>query len=38
MVREGLALAFTCYGADHVADEQRAGAGRRGPFARATAA
>lgn len=30
MVREGLALAFTRYGADHVADEQRARAGRRG--------
>lgn len=30
MVREGLALAFTRYGADYVADEQRACAGRRG--------
>jgi endonuclease YncB( thermonuclease family) len=38
MVREGLALAFTCYGADHVADQQRAGAGRRGLRARNCAA
>ena len=30
VVREGLALAFTRCGADHVADEQRARAGRRG--------
>ena len=38
MVREGLALAFTCYSADYVAHEQRACAGRCGPFARTTAA
>ena len=37
-VREGLAPAFTCYGADHVADQQRAGAGRRGLRARNCAA
>jgi endonuclease YncB( thermonuclease family) len=30
MVREGLALAFTRYGADYVAGEHRACAGRRG--------
>ena len=30
MVREGLALAFTRYGADYVADEQRVCGGRRG--------
>jgi endonuclease YncB( thermonuclease family) len=30
MVREGLVLAFTRYGADHVADAQRARTGRRG--------
>jgi endonuclease YncB( thermonuclease family) len=30
VVREGLALAFTRYGADCVADEQRARAWRRG--------
>jgi len=29
MVREGLALAFTRYGADYVADEHRACTGRR---------
>jgi len=38
MVREGLALTFTRYGADHVADEQRARAGRRGLRARNCAA
>jgi endonuclease YncB( thermonuclease family) len=30
MVRVGLVLAFIRYGADHVADAQRARAGRRG--------
>lgn len=34
MVREGLALAFTRYGADYVADEQRVCAGHRGLSAR----
>jgi endonuclease YncB( thermonuclease family) len=34
MVRERLALAFTCYGADHVTDQQRARAGRLGLRAR----
>ena len=38
MVREGLTLAFTRYGADHVADQQRARAGRRGVRARNCAA